>query len=97
MGQFERTLIIAESGSNVHYIEGCSAPLYKSNSLHAAVVEIIAHDNAQRRHTTIQNWSRNVFNLVTKRAIAHANSSIEWIYGNFGSNITMKYPCIILW
>lgn len=96
MGQFERTLIIAESGSQVHYIEGCSAPLYSTNALHAAVVEIIVHDNAQVRYTTIQNWSRNVFNLVTKRAIAHSNASIEWVDGNFGSQITMKYPCIIL-
>ncbi len=96
MGQFERTLIIAESGSTVHYIEGCSAPLYSTNALHAAVVEIIANDNAQVRYTTIQNWSRNVFNLVTKRAIAHFNASIEWVDGNFGSQITMKYPCIIL-
>jgi len=96
MGQFERTLIIAQSGSRVHYIEGCSAPLYSTQSLHAAVVEIVAHEGAQVRYTTIQNWSRNVFNLVTKRAIAHANASIEWIDGNFGSQVTMKYPCIML-
>jgi Fe-S cluster assembly protein SufB len=96
MGQFERTLIIAEPGSFVHYVEGCSAPTYRSNSLHSAVVEIIAHEGAHVRYTTIQNWSNNVYNLVTKRAVAYKNSTVEWIDGNFGSKVTMKYPCIIL-
>ena len=96
MGQFERTLIIAEPGSFVHYVEGCSAPTYRSNSLHSAVVEIIALEGAHVRYTTIQNWSNNVYNLVTKRAVAHKNSVVEWIDGNFGSKVTMKYPCIIL-
>lgn len=96
LGQFERTLIIAEPGSFVHYVEGCSAPVYRSNSLHSAVVEIIALESAHVRYTTIQNWSNNVYNLVTKRAVAHAKSVVEWIDGNFGSKVTMKYPCIIL-
>ena len=96
MGQFERTLIIAEPGSKVNYVEGCSAPIYQTSSLHSAVVEIIAHDDAQVRYTTIQNWSNNVYNLVTKRAIAHKRARVEWIDGNFGSKVTMKYPCIIL-
>lgn len=96
MGQFERTLIIAEPGSFVHYVEGCSAPVYRSHSLHSAVVEVIALEGAHVRYTTIQNWSTNVYNLVTKRSIAHKNSTIEWVDGNFGSKITMKYPCIIL-
>lgn len=96
MGQFERTLIIAEPGSFVHYIEGCSAPLYRAHSLHSAVVELIAHKNAHIRYTTIQNWSNNVYNLVTKRGVAHEQATIEWIDGNFGSKVTMKYPCVIL-
>ncbi len=96
MGQFERTLIIAEPGSFVHYVEGCSAPIYQKASLHSAVVELIAHDNAQIRYTTIQNWSNNVYNLVTKRAIAHRDACVEWIDGNFGSKVTMKYPCVVL-
>lgn len=96
MGQFERTLIIAEKNSSVHYIEGCSAPLYSSSSLHSAVVEIIAHENSSVKYTTIQNWATNIYNLVTKRAIAYKNSNISWIDGNFGSKITMKYPSIIL-
>lgn len=96
MGQFERTLIIADEGSSVHYVEGCSAPVYSSNSLHSAVVEIIALKNSHVRYTTIQNWSNNVYNLVTKRAVAYENSVVEWIDGNFGSSITMKYPAIIL-
>ncbi|MCL4361105.1 Fe-S cluster assembly protein SufB [Candidatus Dependentiae bacterium] len=96
MGQFERTLIIAEEGSKVHYIEGCSAPKYQSNSLHSAVVEIIAHKNTKVTYTTIQNWANNVYNLVTKRAIAKESACVEWIDGNFGSCITMKYPCVIL-
>jgi len=96
MGQFERTLIIAEEGASVHYIEGCTAPTYSSDSLHAAVVEIIAHKGAQVRYTTIQNWSDNVYNLVTKRAVAHENARVEWIDGNLGSKVTMKYPAIYL-
>ncbi len=96
MGQFERTLIIAEPGSSVHYVEGCSAPVYRSNSLHSAVVEIIALAHSKVRYTTIQNWSDNVYNLVTKRALAKRNAVVEWIDGNFGSKVTMKYPSIIL-
>ena len=96
MGQFERTLIIAEEGSYVHYVEGCSAPVYRSSSLHSAVVEIIAHKNAHVRYTTIQNWSNNVYNLVTKRAVAYEGAKVEWVDGNFGSKVTMKYPAIIL-
>lgn len=96
MGQFERTLIIAQPGSYVHYVEGCSAPAYKKNSLHSAVVELFALPGAHIRYTTIQNWSNNVYNLVTKRAIAYKNATVEWVDGNFGSKVTMKYPAIIL-
>jgi len=96
MGQFERTLIIAEEGSFIHYVEGCSAPVYRKNSLHSAVVELIALPSSHIRYTTIQNWSHNVYNLVTKRAIAYKSSTVEWVDGNFGSKVTMKYPCIIL-
>jgi Fe-S cluster assembly protein SufB len=96
MGQFERTLIIAEAGSFVHYVEGCSAPLYRTHSLHSAVVELIALPGAHIRYTTIQNWSNNVYNLVTKRALAHERATVEWVDGNFGSKVTMKYPAIIL-
>ncbi len=96
MGQFERTLIIADEGSYVHYIEGCTAPIYKSDSLHSAVVEIIVKKNARVRYTTIQNWSTNVYNLVTKRAIAEEGATMEWIDGNIGSKVTMKYPSIFL-
>ena len=96
MGQFERTLIIAEPGSYLHYVEGCSALVHRSYSLHSAVVEIVALDRAHIRYTTIQNWSKNVYNLVTKRAIAHEQSIVEWVDGNFGSKVTMKYPSIIL-
>lgn len=96
MGQFERTIIIAEPGSYVHYVEGCSAPVYRSSSLHSAVVEVIALEGAHVRYTTIQNWSNNVYNLVTKRAVAYKNAHVEWVDGNFGSKVTMKYPCIIL-
>ncbi|MCB9493051.1 MAG: Fe-S cluster assembly protein SufB [Epsilonproteobacteria bacterium] len=96
MGQFERTLIIADEGSLVNYVEGCTAPNYSSSSLHAAVVEIIALKGARVRYTTIQNWSKNVYNLVTKRAIAHEDSVVEWIDGNLGSAITMKYPCVVM-
>lgn len=96
MGQFERTLIIAEPGSFVHYIEGCTAPTYSSDSLHSAVVELIAKPGAHIRYTTIQNWSKNVYNLVTKRAVAHENAKVEWVDGNLGSKLTMKYPAIYL-
>jgi Fe-S cluster assembly protein SufB len=96
MGQFERTLIIADEGSSVHYIEGCTAPVYTTNSLHSAVVELIALKGARIRYTTIQNWSTNVFNLVTKRAYAHEDAVVEWVDGNLGSRLTMKYPCIYL-
>lgn len=96
MGQFERTLIIADEGSYVHYIEGCTAPVYSKDSLHAAVVEIIALPNSTVRYTTVQNWSKNVYNLVTKRAIAYEGAFVEWVDGNIGSKVTMKYPCIIL-
>lgn len=96
MGQFERTLIIADKGSRVHYIEGCTAPTYSTNSLHSAVVELIALEGSYIRYTTIQNWSRNIFNLVTKRAMAHKNATVEWVDGNLGSRLTMKYPCVYL-
>lgn len=96
MGQFERTLIIAEEGAEVHYVEGCSAPSYASHSLHSAVVELIALPGSKIRYTTIQNWSQNVFNLVTKRAFAYRNAHVSWIDGNFGSKVTMKYPAVIL-
>jgi Fe-S cluster assembly protein SufB len=96
MGQFERTLIIADEDSYVHYIEGCTAPIYKSDSLHSAVVEIVVKKGARVRYTTIQNWSNNVYNLVTKRAIAHENATMEWIDGNIGSKVTMKYPSVYL-
>ncbi len=96
MGQFERTLIIADEGSSVHYIEGCTAPVYSSDSLHSAVVELVALKGARIRYTTIQNWSTNVFNLVTKRAVAHEDAVVEWVDGNLGSKLTMKYPAIYL-
>jgi Fe-S cluster assembly protein SufB len=96
MGQFERTLIIAEPGSYVHYVEGCTAPIYSSDSLHSAVVEIIVKEGARVRYTTIQNWSNNVYNLVTKRAVAEKNATMEWIDGNIGSKVTMKYPAVWL-
>jgi len=95
-GQFERTLIIADEGSDVHYIEGCTAPTYSTDALHAAVVEVIAHKGAHVRYTTIQNWSSNVYNLVTKRARAEEGAFIEWVDGNLGSKITMKYPSVLL-
>ena len=96
IGQFERTLIIADEGSEVHYIEGCTAPVYSSESLHSAVVELVAHKDAKLRYTTIQNWSNDVYNLVTKRAYAYEGASVEWIDGNIGSKLTMKYPGIYL-
>jgi Fe-S cluster assembly protein SufB len=94
MGQFERTLIIADEGSYVHYTEGCTAPIYSSDSLHSAVVEIIVKKDARVRYTTIQNWSNNVYNLVTKRAIAHEGAVMEWTDANIGSKVTMKYPAV---
>jgi Fe-S cluster assembly protein SufB len=96
MGQFERTLIIAEPGSYVHYVEGCTAPIYSSDSLHSAVVEIICKPGSRVRYTTIQNWSNNVYNLVTKRAAAYEDATMEWIDGNIGSKVTMKYPSVHL-
>ena len=96
MGQFERTLIIVDEGAYVHYVEGCTAPTYSSDSLHSAVVEIIVKEDARCRYTTIQNWSNNVYNLVTKRAVAYKNATMEWVDGNLGSKVTMKYPAVIL-
>ena len=96
MGQFERTLIICDEDSFVHYIEGCTAPIYTTDSLHSAVVEIIVKRNARCRYTTIQNWSTNVYNLVTKRAVVYADATMEWVDGNLGSQITMKYPSVYL-
>ncbi|MAH18765.1 MAG: Fe-S cluster assembly protein SufB [Actinomycetota bacterium] len=96
MGQFERTLIIADKGSKVHYIEGCSAPVYSTDSLHSAVVEIVVKESARVTYTTIQNWSNNVFNLVTKRAVVEAEGHMEWIDGNIGSRLTMKYPAVVM-
>ena len=96
MGQFERTLIIVDKGAYVHYVEGCTAPTYSSDSLHSAVVEIYVKEGGRCRYTTIQNWSNNVYNLVTKRAIAEKNATMEWVDGNLGSKLTMKYPAVIL-
>ncbi len=96
MGQFERTLIIADKGSSIHYVEGCTAPSYSTDSLHSAVVELVALPGSHIRYSTIQNWSSNVYNLVTKRGIAHEDAKIEWVDGNIGSKLTMKYPAVIL-
>ncbi len=96
MGQFERTLIIVDEGAEVHYVEGCTAPMYSSESLHSAVVEIIVKKNARCRYTTIQNWANNIYNLVTKRAMAYENALMEWIDGNLGSGLTMKYPAVYM-
>src|SRR5690554_5738594 len=96
MGQFERTLIIVDEGASVHYVEGCTAPVYTTSSLHSAVVEIIIKKDAYCRYTTIQNWSNNVYNLVTKRAVCEENATMEWIDGNIGSKLTMKYPAVLL-
>ncbi|SNT28505.1 Iron-regulated ABC transporter membrane component SufB [Streptosporangium subroseum] len=96
MGQFERTLIIVDENSYVHYVEGCTAPIYSSDSLHSAVVEIIVKKGARCRYTTIQNWSNNVYNLVTKRAVAYEHATMEWVDGNIGSKVTMKYPAVYL-
>ena len=96
IGQFERTLIVVDEGAEVHYIEGCTAPVYSSESLHSAVVELVAHKDAKLRYTTIQNWSNDVYNLVTKRAYAYEGATVEWIDGNIGSKLTMKYPGVYL-
>ncbi|HXA61806.1 MAG TPA: Fe-S cluster assembly protein SufB [Streptosporangiaceae bacterium] len=96
MGQFERTLMIIDEGAYVHYVEGCTAPIYSSDSLHSAVVEIIVKKNARCRYTTIQNWSNNVYNLVTKRAVCYEGATMEWVDGNIGSKVTMKYPSVYL-
>jgi Fe-S cluster assembly protein SufB len=96
MGQFERTLIIVDEGAQVHYVEGCTAPMYSSESLHSAVVEIIVKRGGRCRYTTIQNWANNIYNLVTKRAMAYADATMEWIDGNLGSQLTMKYPAVYM-
>ncbi|MBX3427739.1 MAG: Fe-S cluster assembly protein SufB [Pirellulales bacterium] len=96
MGQFERTLIIVDEGAEVHYVEGCTAPMYSSESLHSAVVEVIVKKNGRARYTTIQNWANNIYNLVTKRAVAYENALMEWIDGNLGSQLTMKYPAVYM-
>src|SRR5699024_1602293 len=96
MGQLERTLIIVDEGASVHYVEGCTAPTFSSSSLHIAVVEIFVKKDAYCRYTTIQNWANNVYNLVTKRAIADENATMEWIDGNMGAKLTMKYPSVLL-
>ncbi len=96
VGQFERTLIIIDEGAYCHYVEGCTAPIYSSDSLHSAVVEIIVKKGGRCRYTTIQNWSNNVYNLVTKRAVAEENATMEWVDGNLGSKVTMKYPAVYL-
>jgi Fe-S cluster assembly protein SufB len=96
MGQFERTLILVDEGAYVHYVEGCTAPIYSTDSLHSAVVEIVVKKDARCRYTTIQNWSNNVYNLVTKRAVAYEGATMEWVDGNLGSKLTMKYPAIWL-
>ncbi|MEM6690670.1 MAG: Fe-S cluster assembly protein SufB [Planctomycetota bacterium] len=94
MGQFERTLIIVDEGANVHYVEGCTAPMYTTESLHSAVVEVVVKRNARCRYTTIQNWANNIYNLVTKRAWAYGDATMEWVDGNLGSKLTMKYPAV---
>ncbi|HYO24943.1 MAG TPA: Fe-S cluster assembly protein SufB, partial [Lacipirellulaceae bacterium] len=96
MGQFERTLIIVDEGAEVHYVEGCTAPMYSSESLHSAVVEIVVKKHARCRYTTIQNWANNIYNLVTKRAMAYEGALMEWIDGNLGSRLTMKYPAVYM-
>jgi len=96
MGQFERTLIIVDEGAEIHYVEGCTAPMYSSDSLHSAVVEVIVKKNARCRYTTIQNWANNIYNLVTKRAVCMADATMEWVDGNLGSQLTMKYPAVYM-
>ena len=96
MGQFERTLIIVDEGAEVHYVEGCTAPMYTTESLHSAVVEVVVKKNGRCRYTTIQNWANNIYNLVTKRAMAYENALMEWVDGNLGSHLTMKYPAVYM-
>jgi Fe-S cluster assembly protein SufB len=96
MGQFERTLIIVDEGAQVHYVEGCTAPMYSTESLHSAVVEVIVKRGARARYTTIQNWANNIYNLVTKRAFAYKDAVMEWVDGNLGSQLTMKYPAVYM-
>jgi Fe-S cluster assembly protein SufB len=96
MGQFERTLIIVDEGAQVHYVEGCTAPMYSSESLHSAVVEVVVKKNGRCRYTTIQNWANNIYNLVTKRAFAYQDAVMEWVDGNLGSQLTMKYPAVYM-
>ena len=96
MGQFERTLIIVDEGAQIHYVEGCTAPMYSTESLHSAVVEVIVKKNARCRYTTIQNWANNIYNLVTKRAVAYQDATMEWVDGNLGSRLTMKYPAVYM-
>jgi Fe-S cluster assembly protein SufB len=96
MGQFERTLIIVDEGAQVHYVEGCTAPMYSTESLHSAVVEVVVKKNARCRYTTIQNWANNIYNLVTKRAMAYQDATMEWVDGNLGSRLTMKYPSVYM-
>ncbi len=96
MGQFERTLIIVDEGASIHYVEGCTAPMYSTESLHSAVVEIICKRGSRCRYTTIQNWANNIYNLVTKRAVAYADATMEWVDGNLGSKLTMKYPAVYM-
>jgi hypothetical protein len=96
MGQFERTLIIVDEGRSIHYVEGCTAPMYSTESLHSAVVEIIVKRGARCRYTTIQNWANNIYNLVTKRAMAYRDATMEWVDGNLGSRLTMKYPAVYM-
>ena len=96
MGQFERTLIIVDEGAEVHYVEGCTAPMYSSESLHSAVVEIVVKRGGRCRYSTIQNWANNIYNLVTKRAVAYADATMEWVDGNLGSHLTMKYPAVYM-
>lgn len=96
MGQFERTLIIVDEGAQIHYVEGCTAPMYSTESLHSAVVEIVCKKHSRCRYTTIQNWANNIYNLVTKRAVAYENATMEWVDGNLGSQLTMKYPAVYM-
>ena len=96
MGQFERTLIIVDEGAKVHYVEGCTAPMYSTESLHSAVVEVVVKKNGRCRYTTIQNWANNIYNLVTKRAMAYQDATMEWVDGNLGSHLTMKYPAVYM-
>ena len=96
MGQFERTLIIVDEGASVHYVEGCTAPMYSTESLHSAVVEVIVKKGGRCRYTTIQNWANNIYNLVTKRAMAYKDATMEWVDGNLGSQLTMKYPAVYM-